>query len=728
MPYSDREYKVSNVNYINKDFSALKNTLIEYAKTYFPNTYRDFNETSPGMMLIEMSAYIGDVLSFYIDEQYKEMMLPLAEEKRNVINIANMLGYKVKPITPSYVDLTFTQTVGTTGDINNYSPDYANDAFAVPKGLQVKSTTDSSIIFETLDVVDFTVSSSVSYDINTVDANGVVSDFKLTRKVRAISGETKTKTFTIGVPQKFLKLTLSETNVIDIIKITDSNGNRWYETDFIAQDFVPTETHYSDTDSGRISAYSDGTNIIQVPAPYTLQYLQTGKRFITEVNDDNTVSLIFGNGVLRSGQDLETSFIQLDQVGIIIPGEESEIDVLVDPINFTSNTNTLGEAPAHVTLTVEYRIGGGISTNVPSGDITNVGSFTAIVGSDNGTLTATNESPARGGSSGETVEEIRRKAKAFFATQNRCVTKEDYEARILAMPAKFGNIAKVFVDRTTPDELYEMVTSAGGAQQVWECTTDDGLVPSGQKYYSIDICNASCTDSTSGNPGTCSPISGNFIDYNEFISMFNIGTHASTEIPTISAYILSYDNNKNLVVTEATSGTTHPLKTNLKNYLNQYRIITDEIQVLDGKIINFGVVFDIVAHKSSNKVDVKLRCINKIKEYFTISKMQFHQPIYTSDLEYELMSIEGVRSVNSVKLTQDFDTDIPEISGTDKLWDYNMNNQNGGAGTSGYGWQYDFSIFYGSNAVATDGVVLPSVTPSVFELKKPNDNIKGVVR
>ena len=92
------------------------------------------------------------------------------------------------------------------------------------------------------------------------------------------------------------------------------------------------------------------------------------------------------------------------------------------------------------------------------------------------------------------------------------------------------------------------------------------------------------------------------------------------------------------------------------------------------------------------------------------------------------MRIEGVRSVNSVKLTQDFDTDIPEISGTDKLWDYNMNNQNGGAGTSGYGWQYDFSIFYGSNAVATDGVVLPSVTPSVFELKKPNDNIKGVVR
>ena len=95
MPYSDKEYQPSNINYLNKDFSSLKSTLIEYAKTYFPNSYRDFNETSPGMMLIEMAAYVGDVLNFYIDNQYKEMLLPLAEERRNVINLANMLGYKV---------------------------------------------------------------------------------------------------------------------------------------------------------------------------------------------------------------------------------------------------------------------------------------------------------------------------------------------------------------------------------------------------------------------------------------------------------------------------------------------------------------------------------------------------------------------------------------------------------------------------------------------------------
>ena len=238
-----------------------------------------------------------------------------------------------------------------------------------------------------------------------------------------------------------------------------------------------------------------------------------------------------------------------------------------------------------------------------------------------------------------------------------------------------------------------------------------------------------CYQSDTTTAGTCEPTAGNFIDYNEFLSLLNLGDYTSSDIPTISAYILSYDENKNLVTTEQGAGSvTHPLKINLKNYLNQYRIITDEIQILDGKIINFGVVFDVVAHKSSNKVDVKLRCINKIKEYFNIDKMQFHQPIYTSDLEYELMGLEGVRSVNFVQLTQDFDTDISEISGTDLLYNYNLNNTGGGAGTSGYGWQYDFNNFYGNDALGTDGVVLPSVEPAVFELKNPNDNIKGIVR
>ena len=106
--YGKDNFKESNVNYLNKDFQSLKQSLMNYAKSYFPDTYRDFNETSPGMMLLEMNAYVGDTLSFYIDQQYREMLLPLAEERRNIVNIANMLGYKSKPTSPAYVDLTFT--------------------------------------------------------------------------------------------------------------------------------------------------------------------------------------------------------------------------------------------------------------------------------------------------------------------------------------------------------------------------------------------------------------------------------------------------------------------------------------------------------------------------------------------------------------------------------------------------------------------------------------------
>ena len=102
--YGKKDFKESNVNYLNKDFNALKQSLVNYAQAYFPNTYKDFNETSPGMMLIEMSAYVGDILNYYIDDSFKELLLPLSEDRRNVINLSKVTGYKPKPIVPSFVD------------------------------------------------------------------------------------------------------------------------------------------------------------------------------------------------------------------------------------------------------------------------------------------------------------------------------------------------------------------------------------------------------------------------------------------------------------------------------------------------------------------------------------------------------------------------------------------------------------------------------------------------
>lgn len=210
-----------------------------------------------------------------------------------------------------------------------------------------------------------------------------------------------------------------------------------------------------------------------------------------------------------------------------------------------------------------------------------------------------------------------------------------------------------------------------------------------------------------------------------------IGIESSFSNPTlgtIDVYVLSYDNSKNLVTTP-----NDPIGINLKQYLSQFRMITDEINLKPGYIINFGVLFDVFAHRQANKQGVKLRCIQAITNYFNIDRMQFRQPIYVSQLEYDLMGLDGVRAVNYVCITQDnnwreqsgggFGTFDPPLWLTQ--WDIDGNNGNGiwtDNGTSGYGYKYDFQSAY------QEGIIRPSTTPSVFELKNPIRNIKGRVR
>ena len=214
-----------NINYLSKDFVSLKDSLMNLAKSYFPNSYNDFNETSPGMMLMEMNAYVGDVLSYYIDHQYKEMLLPLSEERRNVINIANMLGYKVKSTVPAIVELRFRQTVPHDGSGDDPRlPDYTK-LMSFNKGLRVKSATNSDVFFETLDVLDFSVTGSNDAELVPIgqDSTGLTNSWECVRKVLAISGKTKSITFNISNPKPYLELTIPETNVVNIVSPLASN-------------------------------------------------------------------------------------------------------------------------------------------------------------------------------------------------------------------------------------------------------------------------------------------------------------------------------------------------------------------------------------------------------------------------------------------------------------------------------------------------------------------------
>ena len=740
--YGKENFKESNVNYLNKDFTALKESLMDYAKSYFPNTYRDFNETSPGMMLLEMNAYVGDVLSFYIDQQYREMLLPLAEERRNIITMAKMFGYKVKPIVPSYVNLTFTSEVNaSSGDVSKV--DYSN-AGTFDAGIEISSDTNSDIIFTTLEPIDFRITGSNDGDtIGTTAASGLASTYTLSRNVKAVSATEKTISFQVGVPEKFKTLTIPDTNVIDIISCIDSNNNEWYEVDFLAQDKVVIQTHYTD-DINRDSAYVDATGLSSTSAvPYSLSYITTTKRFTRETNQNNTTSLVFGNGVLKDGQVVDDSFIDTEQIGIIIPGQTNDLNNAIDPL-LGDEYSTLGETPNNTTLTITYRVGGGVSSNVPSGDISTTPSLTAQNGNTSATLTSvTNNRPARGGKDEEDTTEIKERAKAFFSTQNRCVTKEDYEARVLNVPSKFGNIAKAYVARNIEGD-----TAIVGQSELDEAASflqsELQSMISEMNNIQTEIVNASLDEAAvdillANRVGNLATTTQNLLSNQvPIIQQTDISTF---EMSSINIYLLGYNNLKQLVGNphSSTLGTSDNLPTtltsNIKNYLENFKLMTDTITINDGYIVNFGVIFDVIAEKYADKQQVKLKCIQRIKDYFKIEKMQFNQPIYKSQLEFELMGVEGVRSIGHVTITQkdDYNTDVADADLLDSTYSYSYANNGtfedstiNGGGTAGYGFKYDFQT-----ALSDDkSIILPPLTstPTVFELKNPNTNIQGRVR
>ena len=639
MAYADKQkIKPTNINYTSKDFSTIKADLIEYTKSYFPDTYKDFNETSPGMMLIELSSYVGDVLSYYVDYNYKENILSTATEKRNVRRLAEFLGYKTPNKTPSIVKLKVTAEIDANSD---GTPDYSDVPAQIPNGLQIQSSIDSELLFETTGEVDFSISGSPDTPMISspnLDANGEASSYTLTRYVQAVSAETKTKSFTITSPTKFLELDLGEDNVIEILNCTDSSDEKWYEVDYLSQERILKETYYND-DSDRTTGYNQGdiTDTSLISIPYTLDYINTNKKFVTKFDvDTNSTKLMFGNGLYKynvTGSSNSSIFTTIEQNGLTLNGESfSSINANVNDLLGTNNLN-MGETPTNTILTVQYRVGGGPNSNAQAGELTTIADGTTGI-------TVTNDEPATGGTDGQTVDEIRTNANAFFGSQLRCVTREDYQARILNLPAKFGNIAKCYVER---------IDDTGGL----------------------------------------------------FVST------------------LSYNQNKQLVQTPEL------VLRNIMLYINQFRMINDALDfgfdtngiLFSGYFINFGVKFTVNADRRFNSSDVKIQVIDTIKDFFKIEKMQFRQTINLNDLQYNILGLEGVIGIKTLELFQDGSNDG---TGNRKFYYYAANGDVIGT-DSNYGFQYEIR-----NATE-DGIVKPSITPSVFELRNPDADIYGKV-
>ena len=420
-----------DIKYINKEFGDLKQQLIEHAKNYFPDTYNDFSEASPGMMFIEMASYVGDVLAFYQDTQLQETFLQHAKDPANLYSLAYMMGYRPKVSSNSEVELTAQMIVDATGSM--FTPNWEQTFQVYPDSTIIASTANSPTFLLT-EGVDFGFSSS--YDPTNITVYEITDDnpesYLLKKKVNAVSGEIKTYEQSFTTAERFTTIEIDEDKIIRVLSIVDSDGNDWTEVPFLAQDTVFKEEINTNEDSSLV--------------PTLLKLKRISRRYITRFTSKGVLQIQFGSGVTQA---FDEEFLP-DPTTIKKYGNKYAVDKLdkaYDPTNFLF-TKTYGIAPSNTTLTIRYLVGGGVEANVPAGTINSNGIILRSTPADTdkiGTLSFTNIKPAAGGKDGDTVEELRENSLRSFAEQKRAVTVNDYTVRALSLPAQFGSIAKTYV-------------------------------------------------------------------------------------------------------------------------------------------------------------------------------------------------------------------------------------------------------------------------------------------
>ena len=603
-----------NISYLNKDFTSFKAALQQYAKTYFPTTYNDFTETTPGNLFIEMASYVGDVMSFYLDTQTQENFLLYAKEKENLYAMAYVMGYRPKASYASNTIVDIYQLIPSTATSGIFSPDYNTYGLIIPANTILTSNSTGTKFLITEDV-DFTQTSSA--EINFIDSNY----FLFKKSVPAISAEVKSTSVYFQGNQKFATTNITDTNILQVLNVTGSNGNIWYEVPYLAQTSI-----YK-----KISNPTSATDQV----PYLLQLQRVPRRFVSRLLSDNTLQLEFGAGLSQNKTDSQIiptpDNIQLG----LVPG----ISLLTNNYNEASVmfTEEYGLAPSG-SFIVKYLVGGGITSNIPANDLTIINTSGVYFknGNPGGALAATilssvassNSFPSTGGKNGDTTDEIRQNALYAYSTQLRAVTKDDYIVRALSMPSEYGVVAKAYISQ----DLYQ------SPQQTVAFTQQNNPL-------ALDL------------------------------------------------YVLSYNSTKQITQASTT------LKNNLVTYINQYRMVTDAINIKDAFYINIGINFDITILSGFSNKDILTNCIAALQDHFNIDKWQINQPIILSDVISKLLQVKGVQSV--VKL------DI-------------VNKQDS---TGNIYSQYGYDI-----AGATrNGNIYPSMDPAIFEVRYPNTDIQGRV-
>ena len=432
--------KIVPIKYTSREFDTIKSSLIDYVKRYYPETFRDFSEASFGSLMLDTVAYVGDVLSFYLDYQANESFLDTATEYENILKLGKQLGYKFRGNPSSYGMVTFyilcpANNTGTAPDMD-YMP-------VLKRKSQFKSSSGAYYMLDEDIHFDHPTNEVRVARVN--EATGVPTAYAVKAHGRVVSGRLTEQYTTIGPYKRFRKIEIESPDVAEIVSVTDSEGHEYYEVEYLSQDIIykPVTNRNADRHS----------------APEVLKPFQVARRFTTE-RMRTRMELQFGGG-----SDIEIDNENVVNASVVDPanvvlrrhGAPYISDASFDPHKLVES-DEFGVAPSDTTLHVVYRINSASDTNAFSGTITKVVSpyfefrkrsslDTVEVGAVMRSLECVNEEPIVGDVSLPTSQELKMRILDTFATQNRAVTAKDYEAMSYSLPPKFGAVKRCRIYR-----------------------------------------------------------------------------------------------------------------------------------------------------------------------------------------------------------------------------------------------------------------------------------------
>jgi hypothetical protein len=591
------------INYSARDFSTIKDSLVQHARRYYPETFRDFNEAGFGSLMLDTVSYIGDILSFYLDYQANESFLDTANEYANVEKLTRQMGFREIEAPTSHGTATFfilvpASTVGLGPDLNYMPILKRGSTFSTQNGNQFILNED----------VFFDSTQSEIVVARTNQQTGLPTFYAVKAHGRVISGIMQQTKIDVGDFKRFLRLRLDIPNLAEIIKVEDREGNEYFQVDYLSQDtvFRPVINRKGSNKQNDASAY--------------LRPFNVPRRFVLD-KIGNSFYLQFGQGTAESDK-IKESIADPSIIGLQIYGKNYIAGDSFDPTNLIES-DKLGVVPANTTLTIVARTNSSDNVNASAAGLNMVNSARfefpesaidlAIVRNIRQSLEVTNEEPILGDVRLLTSKELKTVASTAYAAQSRAVTRDDYKAMIYKIPPEYGKIKRVNVLR----------------------------------------------------------------DANSFKRNINV-------------YVISEDENGFLTKTNST------VKDNLKIWLNKNRMINDVVDILDAKVINFGVDFSVIADLENNKYDVLTACKNALIEEFSRVR-DIGEPLYYTDIAKVLRDVKGVLDIARIKIYNKFNDPYSKV-------------------------YYDMDKY-----LSADGRYILAPDNVVFEMKFPNIDIKGVV-